>query len=592
MSKISDVILTAGPSITNKEIAYVADAVANGWNHSWANYLSKFQNQFAKYLDVSHALATSSCTGAMHLILKALNIKEGDEIIVPEITWVATASVVKYVGATPVFCDIDLESWTMLPESVEKLITPKTIAIMPVHLYGHPCDMEPLLALAKKHNLFVIEDAAQSIGATYHGKRTGSFGDAAAFSFQGAKAIVTGEGGMLVTNNKVLFEKAQYFGDHGRDPKVPLFNTSIGFKYKMSNMQAALGLAQLERVEEIVAQKKKIFKWYQSRLNDIELLKLNVEKKNVNNIFWMTSIILSNDIPETRDDFIQKLKEKGVDSRPVFHPLSSMPMFQRENNPNAYFVGSRGINLPSGHNLSEEEIDYVCGAIKQLVMKQASAQHALQGWMSHKEEVIKKIADIKENGYLIDFNCNGALFTLEAICQNDRLNDHKILFLMEWRKKNQHGFLDEFDVTVESTKRWLEHLLTKAKDRVLFFVREKNGEYVGHVGLNRFDWKNKACEIDNIVRGKINYHKGVMLFACEAMMSWGKIFLDIQQYYLKVLGNNSRAIDLYKKLNFKEISRQALYREIKEDGYLSWRPLYEPHYQMVENYFLVMKQSA
>lgn len=364
---VDKMILTAGPSITDLEVAYVTDAIKNGWNEHHSDYIIKFQNAFKKYIGVSHALATSSCTGAMHLALLALGIGEGDEVIVPELTWVASASAVVYVGATPVFCDVDKDTWTMLPESLEKLITKKTKAIIPVHLYGHPCDMNPILEIANKYSLKILEDSAQAIGAEYVGRKAGSIGDAAGFSFQGAKALVTGEGGMLVCNNADLFERARFKGDHGRDPHRPLFNIEIGYKYKMSNLQAALGLAQIERVEEIIAKKIQIFKWYQARLEAIEELQLNCEKSWAKNIFWMSTIILSNNIKMTREEFMQKLKARNIDSRPTFYPLSSFPMFTQANNPNAYFIGARGINLPSGHNRTESEVDYICSNIIDIV---------------------------------------------------------------------------------------------------------------------------------------------------------------------------------------------------------------------------------
>jgi len=365
---VNKLILTAGPSITDKEIEYGTDAIKNGWNEHHSDYIKKFERKFGDYVGTKHAVATSCCTGAMHLTMIALSYGPGDEVIIPEITWIATAAAVKYVGATPVFCDVDKETWTMDPKSVEKLITPKTKAIMPVHIYGHPCEMEPLWNLAKKYNLKIIEDAAQSIGAEYNGKKTGSLGDVGAFSFQGAKAIVTGEGGMYVSNNDEITDKFKFYWDQGRDPNRALFNLEIGYKYKMSNVQAAIGLAQIERVEEIVARKIQIFKWYQKRLSDIpDLISLNIQKPWAKNIYWMSSIILNEKVKFNRDQFMSKLKERMIDSRPIFYPLSCMPMFSKVNNPNAYHIGFRGINLPSGHNRTEEEIDYICSHIKDIL---------------------------------------------------------------------------------------------------------------------------------------------------------------------------------------------------------------------------------
>ena len=361
-------ILTAGPSITEKEIAYVTDAVTNGWNENWNNYLLRFENEFSNYIGTKYAIPTSSCTGAMHIGLLALGIGPGDEVIVPDISWVATASVVAYTGATPVLCDIEEGSWCMDVESAESLITPKTKAIFPVHLYGHPANMPEIMKLAKKHNLYVIEDAAPSIGAEIEGQKTGSFGHISGFSFQGAKVLVTGEGGMLVTNDLSLYNRAKSLGDHGRDPNYPLAAVEVGYKYKMSNLQAALGLAQLERIDELVKRKREINKLYQELLSKNSNIIVSSELKGCRSIHWMTSIEIKGANFEEREDFMKILKGKSIDSRPVFSPLSSLPMFEKRNNNHvAYRIGSSAINLPSGHNLKIEEIQYIVKTINSVL---------------------------------------------------------------------------------------------------------------------------------------------------------------------------------------------------------------------------------
>jgi len=360
-------ILTAGPSITKKEISYVTDAVTNGWNENWNNYIINFEREFSKYIGVDNAITTSSCTGALHLGLLALGIGPGDEVIVPEITWVATASAVAYVGATPVFCDIDDGSWCMNISSAESLITSKTKAIFPVHLYGHPANMLEVMKLAEKYNLKVIEDAAPSIGAEIGGQKTGSFGDVACFSFQGAKILVTGEGGMLVTNNESVFDRVKSLGDHGRDPNQPYASVEVGYKYKMSNLQAALGLAQLERVEELVDRKREINSVYRNLLSGNSNIKITSELEGCKSIHWMTSIELLGASYDDRAQFMVELKNNMVDSRPVFSPMSSLPMFKRKNdNKVAYRIGRSAINLPSGHDIDQKEIEYICELINKI----------------------------------------------------------------------------------------------------------------------------------------------------------------------------------------------------------------------------------
>lgn len=360
-------ILTAGPSITQKEIDYVNDAVKNGWNEHWGDYIKKFEKSFAEFIGVKHALTTSSCTGALHLSLVALGIGKGDEVIVPDISWVATASVVRYVDATPVFADVLEDTWCIDPKSIERRITGKTKAIIPVHLYGQPANMPQILRIAKKYNLVVIEDAAPSVGAELNGKRTGSFGNIAGFSFQGAKLMVTGEGGMLVTDDSELFEKVKHFAEHGRS-STGFDISDIGFKYKMSNIQAALGLAQLERINELISKKVQIFDWYSQNLKNIEGLRLN--KRNTEkekSIYWMSSIILDKDFGVSRDGLMAELKTRNIDTRPLFPQMSSFRMFKKYDNPVSKHISLNGINLPSGHERTFDEIEYICKSIKEIL---------------------------------------------------------------------------------------------------------------------------------------------------------------------------------------------------------------------------------
>ena len=370
MYKPDKLILTAGPSISHKEIDYVLDAVKNGWNLEFDKYLRKFEKAFADYIGVKYAWTTSSGTGALRSALMALGIGEGDEVIVPEITFVASANVVRYVGATPVFADVQKDTWCLDPEKLERHITKRTKAIMPVHIYGHPADMDPVNKIAKEYKLFVVEDACPSVGAEYKGKKTGSLSDVAAFSFQGAKIMVTGEGGILVTNDVEIYEKAKYWGNNAKDSKKMFWHSDIGYMYRMANLLAALALGQLERIEEFVNKKRQIFLWYKKRLQHIEGLSLNVEKDWAKNIFWMSSIVLDKDFNISRDKVMAKLKERLIDTRPFFYPISMFPMYNKPtvDNPVAYHIGPNGINLPSGVNLTEEQIDYIARQVKDILI--------------------------------------------------------------------------------------------------------------------------------------------------------------------------------------------------------------------------------
>ena len=361
-------ILTAGPSISNRELTYVSEATLSGWNNHHSDYLTRFQAEFAEYVGADFAIATSSCTGALHLSLLALGIGPGDEVIVPEVTWVATASAVRYTGATPIFADIDPDTWCIDPESIKQKITEKTKAIMPVHLYGFGADMSAVMAIAKEHNLFIVEDAAPAIGTLIEGTPAGSFGEFGAYSFQGAKMLVTGEGGMLVTSDPELYEKARKIQDHGRKPGT-FWIEELGYKYKMNNITAALGLGQLERSENQINQKRRIASWYQDMIGDHNSLKMQFEAPNTRSIHWMNSVTLSDDLKITRDEVMEKLKTEGIDTRPAFPAISQYPIWDRVHQPGpvATRIGANSINLPSGVKLSKASIERVCESLVNLI---------------------------------------------------------------------------------------------------------------------------------------------------------------------------------------------------------------------------------
>lgn len=358
-------ILTAGPSIGKNEIKYVLDAARNGWNTHYADYVHRFEAKFAAYIGVKYAISTCGGTGALHLALASLGIGPGDEVILPEITYFSCSDIVVLLGAKPVFVDLLKDTWCIDPNKIEKAITKKTKAIMPVHIYGNPADMDEIIKIARKHNLKIVEDACPAVGSVYKGKRPGSFGDFGAFSFQGAKIMVTGFGGMLVTNDKRLYEKAMYLNGHGEEPSKKFWQTSVGYSFEMTNLQAAFGLAQLERIEEFVNKKRQIFDWYYDRLKDIEGISFNYERPRTKSNRWMSSIILDKNFGISREELRKRLKEKLIDTRPFFYPISMFPMYKEQDTPIAHHLGFNGINLPSGLNLTEKEVDYISSVIKE-----------------------------------------------------------------------------------------------------------------------------------------------------------------------------------------------------------------------------------
>ena len=369
-------IAISGPSITRKEIDYVTDAVTNAWYGNANIYHERFERAFEDYIGVHHAIALPSCTSAIHLSLLALGIGPGDEVILPDITWIASSAPVTYVGAIPVFADVDPDTWCLSAKSFESCITPNTKAVIPVDLYGGMPDIDAIQVIAQEHNIAIIEDAAEAIGSEYKGREAGSFGTTGVFSFHGSKTLTTGEGGMLATDHEDLYRYVLMLRDHGRQPGDKMFfNQRIAFKYKMSSMQAALGLAQLERIGELVTQKRKIFAWYKEELKDIEGITLNHEAPGTINTYWMVTAILDEKYGLKKEQLIELMSAKHIDCRPFFYPLSAIPAYQhfeqahqaRQRNKVSYRLSPYGINLPSGLNMTEELVKYVSNILRRII---------------------------------------------------------------------------------------------------------------------------------------------------------------------------------------------------------------------------------
>jgi perosamine synthetase len=368
--KIRKFIPATGPDITAKEIKYVERAARDGWDQNAGKYTALFEQKFAKYVGRKYALATSSCTAALHLAYLALGIKAGDEVIAPNITWIASVEPLYWIGAEVKYADIDPKTWCIDPKSVEQLITPNTRAILVVNLYGHVADMDPILNLAKKHNLKIIEDAAESVGSVYKGKMAGSFGDVSAFSFHGSKALTTGEGGMMLSDSEDVIKKARYYNDHCKDPKKVFWNLEIGYKYKMSNFQAACGLAQLSRVKSLIAKKILIFKWYQKYLGGIPGISLNAEAPGTKNTYWMVTVVINKKIlkNKTKEQLINELAKENIQARPFFYPLSTVPAINvTAHTPIAFDISPRAINLPCGAKTTEAEVAYISKTLKEIL---------------------------------------------------------------------------------------------------------------------------------------------------------------------------------------------------------------------------------
>lgn len=375
---MSERIPIAGPSITQREIDYATDAAANGWYERAGEYPRRFEEAFAKYIGVKHAVSLPSCTSGLHLALAAAGIGPGDEVIVPDLTWIASAAPISYVGATPVFADVDEQTWCLCANSVRACITEKTKAILAVDLYGGMPDYDALRAIADEHGLTLIEDAAEAIGSEFAGRKAGALGDVAAFSFHGSKTFSTGEGGMLVTDDDALYARVMHLRDHGREPgDVHFKNTEVAFKYKMPPVAAAIGLGQVERAEELVARKREIFDWYREGLEGVAGLTLNHESANTKNTYWMVTAVLDPMLEWPKEKLMAALDAQGIDSRPMFHPLSSLPAYEghaeaavaRRRNETSYRLSPWGINLPSALCLTREQVARVTETLLQILGK-------------------------------------------------------------------------------------------------------------------------------------------------------------------------------------------------------------------------------
>jgi perosamine synthetase len=363
----SQVIPVAQPSLWGNEKSYVMDCLDSNWISSNGSYIERFETCFAERLGVSHALTCCNGTVALHLALMALGIGPGDEVVVPTLTYVASANAVVYCGATPVFVDSDPESWNLDPQCVERAITTRTRAIVAVHLYGVPADLAALRALADRHRIFLVEDAAQAPGAHFAERAIGAWGDIASFSFYGNKILTTGEGGMVTTNNSDLAQRVLHLKSQGMDPQRRYWFTEIGYNYRMTNLAAALGLAQLERLDDYLAQRETLWRQYQDRLSDLEGMTLQTTPEHARPVRWMVNVLLPEDCSEQRDRVMEAMLEQGVETRPAFAPLHLLPPYLStppQSLPLAEGISARGITLPTWVGLDAQGVVRVCASLQ------------------------------------------------------------------------------------------------------------------------------------------------------------------------------------------------------------------------------------
>ena len=360
-------ISVSSPYLNGNEHAYVTDCLKTNWISSQGKYVKKFENQFSEYHENYYALAVSNGTTALHLALESINIGINDEVLVPDLTFAASVNSIMYTGAIPKLVDVDPVTWNICPKSIIKNITNKTKAIMVVHLYGNPCNMDEIMNIADQYGLMVIEDCAEALGSYYNNKPVGVFGDVATFSFYGNKTITTGEGGMVLFKNKVHFERGAILRDHGMSKTRRYWHDIIGYNYRLTNIQAAIGVAQFEQLSDFVNAKIRIATTYNKHFSKYNYLQLPNQDPNTVNSYWLYTLLVTSDAPFSRDELLNYLSSCGIESRPIFFPIHSMPPYINFGNSekllNSQFISKTGISLPSSVNLTEEDQDYICKSI-------------------------------------------------------------------------------------------------------------------------------------------------------------------------------------------------------------------------------------
>jgi len=350
------------PMLMGNEKKYVNDCLDSTWISSKGKYVNDFENKFAEYCDTKYAVSVCNGTVALHLALLALGVGAGDEVIVPTLTYIASVNAISYTGAKPVFVDSLEDTWQMNPEQIKRKISKNTKAVIAVHLYGHPCEMDEIVKLCHANNIFLIEDAAEAIGSKYNDKMVGGFGDIGTFSFYGNKTITTGEGGMLVTSDDTLFDRIQHIKGQGLAKHREYWHDIVGYNYRMTNICAAIGLAQLENIDIILEKKQQIANWYKQGLHNTKYV-FHQSIGNVFHSYWMCSMLANN--VEERNQLRTYLSKQGIETRPVFYPIHTMPMYSKvyEKHPVAEKLGWCGINLPSYPDLTEEEVNFIINRI-------------------------------------------------------------------------------------------------------------------------------------------------------------------------------------------------------------------------------------
>lgn len=542
-------ILYTKPSITELEVQYATDAAANGWGDKCYDYINRFEAGFKAHLGVDYAIATSSCTGALHLGMAALGIGLGDEVILADTNWIATASPIVHLGATPVFVDILPDTWCLDPAQVSKAITSRTKAIVATHLYGNLCDMARLLALGAAHGIPVIEDAAEAIGSVYQGKRAGSMGVFGAFSFHGTKTLTTGEGGLFVTNDESLFERVLTLSNHGRarGQTKQFWPDVVGFKYKMSNLQAAIGVAQLERIDDLIRRKREIFSYYREHLASLPGIAMNAELPGTENGAWMPTVVFSQESGIQREEIQKAFQAEAIDARVFFWPLSSLPSFggQAVEGTRSSAIALRAINLPSYHDMTTAELDRVIEVVTRLVSQREAGA-----------------TDLPETLAITD-KTGASLGSLTRITAANLCDEELIASLTKWRNNNRHCFLTQFVATVQRTASWLQSAVIPDTTRAMYIIKDVSGVSVGHLGVLHLD--SETPELDNMIRGVSSGNPQIMYWAEVALIKALFSRNGVRALSGHVLSNNWVPLSLHRSVGFEKVGKLSVSKRVVND---------------------------
>lgn len=359
--KNTKMIPIAEPNLDGNELKYLTECIKTNWISSTGKFVKEFERKFAEFCETKYATSCSNGTSALHLALLSLGIKRGDEVIIPNLTFGATAAVVKHCNAHPILVDIDKKTWNIDPKKIKERITDKTKAIIVVHLYGNPCDMDKILEIAKQNDLYIIEDCAEAHGAEYKNKKIGSIGDIGCFSFYGNKIITTGEGGMCVSNKKEIIDKINLIKNHGMTKEKKYWHDIVGYNYRLTNLQAAVGLAQLEKINQFIEKRRTLIRIYKNLLKDIKEITYQEITPNSNPVYWLFPLLLN----KNSFQLIKSLEDNKIEATNTFHPLNEMqPYFDSSEFSNSKSIFENGIVLPLHNNLTEKQIEKICGIIK------------------------------------------------------------------------------------------------------------------------------------------------------------------------------------------------------------------------------------